>query len=139
MNKINQQLIRVFLFCVLASNFAGDTFAQQDNLRDSISKDGMVVSVSPDGSQVGADVLKDGGNAVDAAIATAFAMAVTHPTAGNIGGGGFMLVRPDDGSPPLFIDYREKAPARSTLKMYIEGGSKKNQRYVGVPGTVRGL
>ena len=107
--------------------------------RDATSRRGMVVAVSPDGASVGANILKQGGNAVDAAIATAFAMAVTHPSAGNIGGGGFMLVHPSDGSPPVFIDYREKAPLSSTRNMYIKGGSRKNQKYVGVPGTVRGL
>lgn len=99
----------------------------------------MVVTISPDASDVGADVLARGGNAVDATIATAFALAVTHPSAGNIGGGGFMLVHPSDGSPPVFIDYREKAPLTSTEGMYIEGGSRKSHRFVGVPGTVRGL
>ncbi|MEM1447599.1 MAG: gamma-glutamyltransferase [Planctomycetota bacterium] len=107
--------------------------------RDATSRDGMVVSISPHASDVGAAVLADGGNAVDAAIATAFALAVTHPSAGNIGGGGFMLVRPSDGSPPVFVDYREKAPLASTLDMFAAGGSRKNHRYVGVPGTVRGL
>ena len=99
----------------------------------------MVVAVSPDAVVVGARILEQNGNAVDSAIATAFALAVTHPAAGNIGGGGFMLVQPSDGSPPVFIDYREKAPLASTREMYVEGGSKNNHRYVGVPGTVRGL
>ena len=107
--------------------------------RDAVSTAGMVVSSSPDASDVGAAMLKRGGNAVDAAVATAFAMAVTHPTAGNIGGGGFMLVYPGDGSPPQFIDYREKAPLTATPGMFKDGGSRKNHRYVGVPGTVRGL
>ena len=109
------------------------------SLRDAKGTDGIVVAVSPDGAQVGAAILERGGNAVDSAIATAFALAVTHPAAGNIGGGGFMLIAPSDGSPPMFIDYREKAPLSSTPEMYIDGGSRKNHRYVGVPGTVRGL
>lgn len=99
----------------------------------------MVVSISAEASDVGASVLSAGGNAVDAAIAVAFALAVTHPSAGNVGGGGFMLVHPSDGSPPVFLDYREKAPLSSTREMYMELGSRKNHRYVGVPGTVRGL
>src|SRR5690349_17529836 len=71
---------------------------------------GMVVAVSPDGAAVGRDILLKGGNAVDAAVATAFAMAVTHPSAGNLGGGGFMLVFPGGKAEPVVIDYREKAP-----------------------------
>ena len=107
--------------------------------RDASSPLGVVASTSPIASNIGATVLEQGGSAVDAAIATAFALAVTLPAAGNIGGGGFMLVHPSDGSPPVFIDYREKAPLASTPRMFEEGGSRKNHRYVGVPGTVRGL
>ncbi len=109
------------------------------DIRDATSSRGMVVAVSPKGAEAGANVLEQGGNAVDAAIATAFAMSVTHPAAGNIGGGGFMLVYPSDGSPAVFIDYREKAPLASTRDMFVEGGRRDNHRYVGVPGTVRGL
>ncbi|MCA8999829.1 MAG: gamma-glutamyltransferase, partial [Planctomycetaceae bacterium] len=68
---------------------------------------GMVVTVSPVASEIGVEVLKDGGNAVDAAVAVAFAMAVSWPEAGNIGGGGFMLVHPGDGRDAVCIDYRE--------------------------------
>ena len=107
--------------------------------RDAVGQTGMVVSISPDASDVGAAVLGRGGNAVDAASATAFARAVTHPSAGNIGGGGFMLVHPSDGSPPVFLDYREKAPLTSTRDMFAAGGSRKSHPYVGVPGTVRGM
>ena len=82
---------------------------------------------------------KRGGNAVDATIATAFAMAVTYPSAGNIGGGGFMLIHPADGSDPILIDSREKAPLSASADMYTEKSDRKNHRYVGVPGSVRGL
>src|SRR6516162_2892510 len=75
---------------------------------------GLVVAVSPPGAEVGRDVLLKGGDAVDAAVATAFAMAVTYPAAGNIGGGGFMLVFPGRGAEPVVIDYREKAPLAAT-------------------------
>ena len=75
---------------------------------------GMVVAVSPPGADVGRDILKQGGNAVDAAVATAFALAVTYPAAGNIGGGGFMLVYPGGKAEPVVIDYRETAPAAAT-------------------------
>ncbi len=125
------------LLLVTALAFTSALVAQD---RRDVSGDlGVVASSSPDASDLGAAIMERGGNAVDAAIATAFAMAVTHPTAGNIGGGGFMLIYPDDGSPPVFIDYREKAPLSSTPDMYAEGGSRKTHRYVGVPGTVRGL
>ncbi|TVS17586.1 MAG: gamma-glutamyltransferase [Planctomycetaceae bacterium] len=100
---------------------------------------GMVVSASAPASQVGADVLRDGGNAVDAAVAVALALAVTWPEAGNLGGGGFMLVCPPDGRPPICVDYRETAPAAATADMYAPDESTLTHRAVGVPGTVRGL
>lgn len=100
---------------------------------------GMVVSVSAPASQVGVDILKRGGNAVDAAVATAFALAVTWPEAGNIGGGGFMLVYPGAGSAPVVIDYRETAPAAAQKTTFAETRSHLGHRIAGVPGTVRGL
>ncbi len=113
--------------------------ATAQDQRNAESRKGMVSSRSAIASDIGAAVMSSGGNAVDAAIATGFALAVTHPSAGNLGGGGFMLVHPGDGSPDVFLDYREKAPQASTEDMYVSGGSRKNHRYVGVPGTVRGL
>ena len=99
----------------------------------------MVVSVSRPASEVGAAVLARGGNAVDAAVATAFALAVTWPEAGNLGGGGFMLVQPAPGKgDAVMIDYRETAPAAATEAMFAKGrGSPYG--LVGTPGTVRGL
>src|SRR5258707_211228 len=79
-----------------------------------LAEHGMVVSVSAPAADVGRDILKKGGNAVDAAIATEFALAVTYPAAGNIGGGGFMLVYPGKGAEPVVIEYRETAPAGPT-------------------------
>ena len=109
------------------------------------ARQGMVVSQSAIASEVGAAVLRDGGNAVDAAVATAFALAVTHPTAGNIGGGGFLVWRPASGE-PLAYDFREKAPAAATPDMWLdENGEYSFQIHhlshqaVGVPGTVAGL
>jgi gamma-glutamyltranspeptidase/glutathione hydrolase len=108
------------------------------------SKDGLVVCTSAPACDVGAAVLAKGGSAVDAAVATAFALAVTHPSAGNIGGGGFMVVRAGNGAVTTF-DYREKAPLKATRTMYMRDGkvdmSLTNQGYLapGVPGTVRGL
>jgi gamma-glutamyltranspeptidase/glutathione hydrolase len=79
----------------------------------------VVVTVHQLASQVGADILKSGGNAVDAAVATGFALAVVHSPAGNIGGGGFMLIRMAGGQ-THFLDYREKAPAAATRDMYVD-------------------
>ena len=101
-------------------------------------KNGVVVSVSAPGSEVGAAILKQGGNAVDAAVATACALAVTHPSAGNIGGGGFMVVHPPKGKPTVF-DYRETAPGAATKTMFKKGDSPYSHKMVGTPGTVRGM
>ncbi len=97
-----------------------------------------LVSVSEPASGVGLDVLQKGGTAVDAAVALAFALSVTWPEAGNIGGGGFMMVAVP-GEEPVCIDYRETAPAAATEDMFAADTSNLGHRYVGVPGTVRGL
>ena len=102
-------------------------------------KRGMVVAVSPPAVEVGAQVLKDGGTAVDAAVAVALAMAVTWPEAGNIGGGGFMMVHPGPGEEPACIDYRETAPAAARRDMFRLGESRFSRKISGVPGTVAGL
>ena len=105
---------------------------------------GMVATDEQLGSQAGVEMLKKGGNAVDAAVATAFALAVVEPAAGNIGGGGFMLVRLADGR-ATFFDYREVAPGKATRDMYIGDGKLDKQasvigyKSVAVPGTVAGL
>lgn len=104
----------------------------------------MVVSQEINASDVGVAILKSGGNAVDAAVAVAFALAVTHPTAGNLGGGGFLLVRTKDGR-SSFFDFRERAPMAATRNMYLDStgeatpDSTVGWRAAGVPGTVRGL
>ena len=105
----------------------------------------IVVSVHELASQAGVEILQAGGNAVDAAVATGFALAVVHSPAGNIGGGGFMLIRMADGK-THFLDYREKAPAAVTRDMYldeqgnvIEGASEYGYKAVGVPGSVAGM
>jgi gamma-glutamyltranspeptidase/glutathione hydrolase len=100
---------------------------------------GMVVSVSPPGTDVGLEILKKGGNAVDAAVATAFALAVTYPAAGNVGGGGFMVVYPGGKAEPVVIDYRETAPAAATKTMFSPNDNWYGHKVIGVPGTVRGL
>lgn len=106
---------------------------------------GMVASTSEIASRVGVEVMKKGGNAVDAAVAVGFALAVTWPSAGNLGGGGFMLVRLADGTAEA-IDYRERAPLAATRDMYldregnvIKGLSTDSYKAIGVPGTVAGL
>jgi len=103
------------------------------------SKQGMVVTVSPASSDVGLAILERGGNAVDSAVATAFALAVTFPEAGNIGGGGFMMVWPGDGKAPVCIDYRETAPATAGRDTFVRETDLYSHKTVGVPGTVRGL
>ncbi|MCA1559099.1 MAG: gamma-glutamyltransferase [Acidobacteria bacterium] len=109
------------------------------------SKTGLVVCTSSPACDAGASVLARAGNAVDAAVATAFALAVTHPSAGNVGGGGFMIVRTPSGELTA-IDYREKAPGAATRTMYLDADGKINRSLTnagylapGVPGAVRGL
>jgi gamma-glutamyltranspeptidase / glutathione hydrolase len=106
---------------------------------------GIVVSVHELASRAGVEMMQAGGNAVDAAVATGFALAVVHPAAGNLGGGGFMLVRMADGK-AHFLDYREKAPAAAKRDMYldaqgnvIEGASQIGYKSIGVPGSVAGM
>ena len=109
------------------------------------AKNGIVASASEIASQVGVDIMKQGGNAIDASIATAFALAVTWPSAGNIGGGGFMVYHGADGHATTF-DFREKAPLAATEQMYlgldglvVENSNHRSLLSVGVPGTVAGM
>lgn len=108
------------------------------------ARQGMVVTQDEIASKIGFEVIRGGGNAIDAAIATAFALAVTHPTAGNIGGGGFIVYRRTDGETAAY-DFREKAPAAASPTMWLKDGKYDpelhhfSHRAVGVPGTVAGL
>jgi gamma-glutamyltranspeptidase/glutathione hydrolase len=109
------------------------------------TKHAMVVSVHHLATDAGVEILKDGGNAVDAAVAVGFALAVVHPYAGNIGGGGFMLVHEHTGK-NIFIDYREKAPLKATVNMYLDAqrnvipdASILGYRAIGVPGSEAGM
>src|SRR3954468_14311512 len=112
------------------------------------AKHAMVVSIHELASQAGLNALKRGGNAVDAAVATGFTLAVVHPQAGNIGGGGFMLVRFANGD-AHFVDYREKAPAAATREMYVSAKDKNGNpdpnaslvgyKAIAVPGSVAGM
>jgi len=118
--------------------------ASRDPVR---ARHGIVASTNEVASKVGVDIMKRGGNAIDAAIAVAFALAVTHPAAGNLAGGGFMMIRLKNGTTTA-IDYREMAPAAATRNIYLdkngnviegEGGPLEGYRAAGVPGTVRGM
>jgi gamma-glutamyltranspeptidase/glutathione hydrolase len=107
---------------------------------------GMVVAQEKISAQVGADILRRGGNAVDAAVATGFAMAVTYPRAGNIGGGGFMVIHSAERNEDIAIDYRESAPAATTAQIFLGPDGKPDPAKsrdsglgIGVPGTVAGL
>ena len=101
-------------------------------------KNGVVVSQTTVASEIGRDILEQGGNAVDAAIATAFALAVSWPEAGNIAGGGFMMVAPVDGD-VVCVEYREKAPASVNKNSFIGWTQMYHPRMIGVPGTVHGM
>lgn len=138
-------MVRLVTRALLPFAAFSSAIAQQADSGIVSSRNGMVVSTSAPASDVGAAILKKGGNAIDAAVATAFALAVTHPSAGNIGGGGFMVIRPATGA-PITIDYRERAPGRSTETMYLDATGKIARQLTatgylapGVPGTVRGL
>src|SRR5215467_6489937 len=104
----------------------------------------MVVSGDPFATDIGVKILQEGGNAVDAAVAVGFALSVTYPYAGNLGGGGFMLIRFADGR-STFIDFRERAPEKASHDMYLDDkgnpthDSIEGWRSSGVPGTVRGF
>jgi len=132
---------RFVIVALLMATAAGPAFTASEPVR---ATHGMVVSQNAIASKVGVDVLKAGGNAIDAAVATAFALAVVHPTAGNIGGGGFIVFRPNVGEPVAY-DFREMAPAAATPTMFLTNGkydsAKHHDSYlsVGVPGTVAGL
>jgi gamma-glutamyltranspeptidase/glutathione hydrolase len=139
---MKKHLLLFFLLAVLLGT-SGTVAARQD--LGVPSKDGLVVCTSAPACDAGASVMAIGGNAVDAAVATAFALAVTHPSAGNIGGGGFMIVRTPDGQATTF-DFRERAPLGATRTMYLDekgeivrGRTAAGYLAPGVPGSVRGL
>jgi gamma-glutamyltranspeptidase/glutathione hydrolase len=117
------------------------TASRDDGLRVDVATSyaGMVSSNCDHASAIGVAVLARGGNAVDAAIAVQFALAVTWPEAGNIGGGGFMMIAEDGSEEVVCIDYRETAPGASTAEMYAFGENRHHHRHVGVPGSVAGM
>src|SRR5262245_24531810 len=126
-------LAAISFFFLCGTTVMGEEDTRQ--IHQAHSTRGMVVSASPPASIIGRDVLARGGNAVDAAVAVAFAMSVTWPEAGNIGGGGFMMVHVP-GSEPICIDYRECAPGKASTNMFAAGESTFTHRASGVPGTV---
>ena len=131
-------MIRTF-FCIFVLVLTAAALSAQPAAQKVESKGGVVVCVSPPAAEVGLATLKKGGNAVDASVAVAFAMAVTWPEAGNIGGGGFMMVAAP-GKDPAFIDYRETAPAVAKVDLFADGKvTGLDHRAAGVPGTVRGM
>jgi gamma-glutamyltranspeptidase / glutathione hydrolase len=139
--KIDLTARRVFA-AALALVFV---YAQAASQAPVAAENGMVVSAQHLATRVGVDVLKDGGSAVDAAVAVGYALAVVYPAAGNLGGGGFMTIQFADGR-KTFLDFREKAPLAATANMYldkdgnvIKGASTLGHLAVGVPGTVSGL
>ena len=141
--KIKQIYLTVFFFpfFVHASIFNSSSIVHPE-----VNKNGMVVSQHYLASSVGAQILKDGGNAYDASIAVAFALAVVLPRAGNIGGGGFMVMYDEKTNKTFSIDYREKAPALASKDMYLNVDGTVNKKRaregilsIGVPGTVYGM
>ncbi len=147
-------MTRVFTF-VTALLFTAFAFAQVAPVdrapaippaQSVLAHNGMVVAQESRAARIGVEILDRGGNAVDAAVATGFALAVTYPRAGNIGGGGFMLIHLAKGNRDVAIDYRETAPAAATATMFLDAQgnpdpqkSRNSALAVGVPGTVAGL
>lgn len=144
----HHQLLRIFSLCILFSIVSCKNLTQTtavEKARGLVTDKAMVVSAHPLASQVGVEILKKGGNAVDAAIAVQYALAVVYPAAGNIGGGGFMVVRKANGE-TFALDYREKAPAAAHRDMYLDENGEviKDLSWLGhlaagVPGTVNGM
>lgn len=122
MKRVSLAFLLIVLVCAPCATFSqtGATRATAPGWREPVrAPHAMVASTSRHASQIGVDVMKRGGNAVDAAVAVAFALAVAYPEAGNLGGGGFMLIRFRDGK-TIAIDYREVAPLAATRDMYLD-------------------
>lgn len=132
-------------FYLVYSQFSRGTKVNAETVQSAVGSNGAVVTTQKEASLVGLQVLKDGGNAIDAAVAVGYALAVADPCCGNLGGGGFMLIHLADGS-STFVDFRETAPGQATADMYlddrgnlVENLSTEGYLAVGVPGTVKGL
>ncbi|WP_273206121.1 gamma-glutamyltransferase [Marinobacter subterrani] len=133
-------------FLVAATPAFGQAILEGERFHPVTAQQGMVATSHTLATEVALEVLRNGGNAVDAAVTAGFALAVTQPRSGNIGGGGFMLIARGDGSEPEAIDYREKAPAAATATMFqdeagnvVKDRSRFTHLAAGVPGTVAGL
>src|SRR5271165_1386773 len=138
--KLKQPILLAILALALCTQAVAGSV-----MRPTHAPKAMVASVQPDASDAGVEIMKAGGNAVDAAVAVGFALAVTHPEAGNLGGGGFMLFRRPDGE-VHFLDYREKAPSKATADMYLDKDgnvitdmSTVGYKAIAVPSSVAGL
>ena len=138
-------IITIFALLTLSSCKSGKPFTDYASHKTVIADKAVVSAAHPLASQVGLAIIRQGGNAVDAAIAVQFALAVVYPRAGNLGGGGFLVYRSGDGKDVSTLDYREKAPAKAFADMYlddkknvIEGKSQRGHLASGVPGTVDG-
>ena len=147
MNAIRKIKVYVFIISLFLSFIPAEVKIAAASPEPSRGRRAMVASQSKLASDIGVDVLKRGGNAVDAAVAVALALAVAYPEAGNLGGGGFMLIRFADGRTTA-IDYREMAPQAATRDIFVqkngelirgEGSSTVGYRASGVPGTPAGL
>jgi len=135
-----------FLFAVSAIAQQAAIYSSKDRFHPVYAANGMVASQEALATRIGASILEQGGNAVDAGAAVAFALAVTLPRAGNIGGGGFMIIHDADSGETVAVDYREKMPAAGTRDMYLDAegnADSKLSRFhglaIGVPGTVAGM
>ena len=142
-HKFAIMLVQVFFLLALVTSSSPPAWGAA--MRPVHAQHAMVTSVHELASRAGVEMIEAGGNAVDAAVAVGFALAVVHPQAGNLGGGGFMLIRTADGQ-THFIDYREQAPAKATPDMYLDaegkvipGASLVGYKAIGVPGSVAGM
>ena len=158
---MNLRIKILLTWCFVFTLVSSTSYVEAASRKPVVGKKGMAVAVEPIATMVAADILKKGGNAIDAAVALGLALAVTHPSAGNIGGGGFMVIRLADGSAAA-VDYREKAPGKANAKMYLDANGDRavnpnvtltrrdgstyhpftnrvHHLAIGVPGTVAGF
>ena len=142
MRFLSRRYIFVILSFLIITGLCSCSHDSEHGLGDTVAKHAMVASAHPVASSVGIDILKRGGNAVDAALAVAFALSIAEPNASGIGGGGFMMIKMADEEEPIMVDYREMAPRKATKELYYKTGSSfgeltgEGPLSVGVPGLV---
>ncbi|MFT4819041.1 MAG: gamma-glutamyltranspeptidase/glutathione hydrolase, partial [Marinobacter psychrophilus] len=143
---VSTRLIVISTSLAVSYGAHADAILEGERFNPVTATQGMVSTSHALATEVALQILKDGGNAVDAAVTAGFALAVTQPRSGNIGGGGFMLIAPGDGAAPEAIDYRETAPAAATEDLFldddgnvVQNRSRFTHKAAGVPGTVAGL